>query len=71
MILEPFLSHPDEEKIDSEEKEARISKPREEKLTKAQKRRLWDKGGDDRQRGWDWVCIIRHLSQAPHEPTLA
>lgn len=37
-----------------------------EQLTKAQKRRMWDKGGiegEDRPRGWNWIDIIRHLSQ--------
>ena len=37
-----------------------------EQLTKAQKRRMWEKGGldkDERARGWDWVDVIRHLSQ--------
>ncbi len=37
-----------------------------EQLTKAQKRRMWDKGGlqgEDRPRGWDWIDVIRHLSQ--------
>ena len=44
------------------------SKPKEKKeqLTKAQKRRMWDKGGldtEERPRGWDWIDVIRHLSQ--------
>ena len=37
-----------------------------EQLTKAQKRRAWEKGGLDqgeRARGWDWIDVIRHLSQ--------
>ncbi len=37
-----------------------------EQLTKAQKRRMWEKGGldkDERARGWDWIDVIRHLSQ--------
>ena len=37
-----------------------------EQLTKAQKRRMWNRGGletDDRPRGWNWVDIVRHLSQ--------
>ncbi|KAI0982577.1 hypothetical protein GJ496_000764 [Pomphorhynchus laevis] len=32
-------------------------------LSKAQKRKQWDKGGPDKQRGWNWVDIIKHLSQ--------
>ena len=37
-----------------------------EQLTKAQKRNAWKKGGLDkgeRERGWDWIDVIRHLSQ--------
>ena len=37
-----------------------------EPLTKAQKRRMWNRGGletEDRPRGWNWVDIVRHLSQ--------
>ena len=40
--------------------------PKKKQLTKAQKRRMWNKGGldtDDRPRGWNWVDVIRHLSQ--------
>src|SRR5262245_56888864 len=36
-------------------------------MTKAQKRKMWDRaeGGTcgERERGWDWVDIIKHLSQ--------
>ncbi len=39
-----------------------------EQLTKSQKRRQWNTrvGGDDGQkpRGYDWVDIVRHLSQS-------
>lgn len=36
-----------------------------EQMTKNQKRRLWDRSDNkgNKQRGWDWVCLIRHLSQ--------
>ncbi|XP_059083823.1 RWD domain-containing protein 4-like isoform X2 [Tigriopus californicus] len=37
-----------------------------EQFTKAQKRRMWDKGGlesEERPRGWNWFDVIRHLSQ--------
>ena len=43
------------------------SKVKKEQLSKAQKRALWKKGGvneDDRERGWNWVDIVRHLSQS-------
>ncbi|XP_049867593.1 RWD domain-containing protein 4 [Pectinophora gossypiella] len=46
---------------------------RKEQLTKAQKRRAWDKAelgrGGEKPRGWDWVDIVKHLSQAPHHPS--
>ena len=38
-----------------------------EQLTKAQKRRMWDKGGidsEDRPRGWNWIDVVKHLSQS-------
>lgn len=36
-----------------------------EQLTKSQKRRMWERTDNkgQRQRGWDWVDVIRHLSQ--------
>lgn len=39
--------------------------PKKEKLTKAQKRRQWDQAcvGGERPRGYDWVDIVKHLSQ--------
>ncbi|XP_011548844.3 RWD domain-containing protein 4 [Plutella xylostella] len=47
--------------------------PKKEQLTKAQKRRAWDRAeagaGGMRGRGWDWVDIVKHLSQAPHQPS--
>ena len=42
------------------------TKVKKEQLTKAQKRAQWKKGGvneEDRERGWNWVDIVRHLSQ--------
>ena len=40
-------------------------KEKKEQLTKAQKRRLFDKFGnaEDRPRGWNWVDVVKHLSQ--------
>lgn len=37
------------------------------KMTKAQKRRYFDRFGAaaEKPRGWDWVSIISHLSQVP------
>ena len=45
-----------------------VAKPKvkKEQLSKAQKRAQWKKGGineDERERGWNWVDIVRHLSQ--------
>lgn len=36
-----------------------------EQLTKAQKRRLWEKTDHTgaKPRGWDWIDIVKHLSQ--------
>ncbi|KAJ2953038.1 hypothetical protein O0L34_g7428 [Tuta absoluta] len=43
-----------------------------EQLTKAQKRRAWDKAesgkGGEKPRGYDWVDIVKHLSHVPHTP---
>ena len=50
---------------DDEETTAK-TKVKKEQLTKAQKRAQWKKGGvneEDRERGWNWVDIVRHLSQ--------
>lgn len=39
-----------------------------EQLTKTQKRRMWERTDNkgQLQRGWNWVDIIRHLSQSGH-----
>eukprot|EP00088_Acartia_fossae_P046594 TRINITY_DN5034_c0_g1_i2.p1 TRINITY_DN5034_c0_g1~~TRINITY_DN5034_c0_g1_i2.p1 ORF type:complete len:195 (-),score=55.25 TRINITY_DN5034_c0_g1_i2:262-846(-) len=41
------------------------TKVKKSQMTKAQKRRMWDKGGaeEDRSRGWDWVDVVKHLHQ--------
>lgn len=40
-----------------------------EQMTKNQKRRLWDRTNNkgERERGWNWVDIIRHLSSTGHK----
>ncbi|KAH8273608.1 hypothetical protein KR018_004120 [Drosophila ironensis] len=45
--------------------DGRKKEPKKEQLTKAQKRRQWDRSDHkgDRARGWDWVDIVKHLSQ--------
>ncbi|XP_050345476.1 RWD domain-containing protein 4 [Nymphalis io] len=44
-----------------------------EQMSKSQKRRAWDRAeigrAGERPRGWDWVDIVKHLSQAPHQPS--
>ena len=48
------------------ERTTKETSPRKEHLTKAQKRKMWNKGGldtDDRERGWNWYDVIKHLSQ--------
>lgn len=43
--------------------------PKKEQLTKAQKRRQWERADHkgDRPRGWDWVDIVKHLSQTGYK----
>ncbi|XP_030383768.1 RWD domain-containing protein 4 [Scaptodrosophila lebanonensis] len=45
--------------------DAKKKDPKKEQLTKAQKRRQWERTDHkgDRPRGWDWVDIVKHLSQ--------
>lgn len=40
--------------------------PKREQLTKAQKRRQWERSDHEgnRARGWDWVDLVKHLSQS-------
>ncbi|KAL0894282.1 hypothetical protein ABMA27_014283 [Loxostege sticticalis] len=61
------------EKIVIEDQVESKKTEKKEQLTKAQKRRAWDKAeigrGGEKPRGWDWVDIVKHLSQAPHQPT--
>jgi len=47
------------------ENDVKQEKEKKEHLSKNQKRRMYDKFGStqDRPRGWDWVDIIKHLSQ--------
>ena len=50
---------------DEEEEEKKEKKEKKVQMTKGQKRRMWEKGGeaDERDRGWNWVDLIKHLSQ--------
>ncbi|BFZ19013.1 hypothetical protein BsWGS_22053 [Bradybaena similaris] len=56
-ICAPVLEEAVEDSLGKKEKK--------EQLTKAQKRKIFDKFGatTDRPRGWNWVDIIKHLSQ--------
>lgn len=47
---------------DSQSTQPQVKK---EQLTKSQKRRLWERTDNkgNRPRGWDWVDIMKHLSQ--------
>uniref|UniRef100_A0A1A9WAJ3 RWD domain-containing protein n=1 Tax=Glossina brevipalpis TaxID=37001 RepID=A0A1A9WAJ3_9MUSC len=54
----------------SDNSEIKKKEPKKEQLTKAQKRRQWDRTGagtGDRPRGWNWVDIVKHLSQTGHK----
>lgn len=51
---------------------AAVKKERKEQLTKAQKRRMMDKFGanaEERPRGWNWVDVVKHLSQTGGQKT--
>ncbi|XP_063620927.1 RWD domain-containing protein 4 [Cydia splendana] len=58
--------------IEDQESESKQAEKKEQ-LTKAQKRRAWDRAemgrAGERPRGWDWVDIVKHLSHVPHTPT--
>lgn len=57
----------------TENKEDMVSKkaPKKEQLSKAQKRRQWDRveAKGEKPRGWDWVDIVKHLSQTGSKDT--
>ncbi|XP_043677052.1 RWD domain-containing protein 4 [Vespula pensylvanica] len=50
---------------ENQQVEETVKRPKKEQLSKAQKRRQWNKadGKGERPRGWDWVDIVKHLSQ--------
>ncbi|KAL3269199.1 hypothetical protein HHI36_008281 [Cryptolaemus montrouzieri] len=52
---------------DNESEDVQESKkvPKKEQLTKAQKRRQWNRvdAKGEKQRGWNWIDIVKHLSQ--------
>ncbi|KAI8125277.1 RWD domain-containing protein 4 [Lucilia cuprina] len=53
----------------SDNAETAKKEPKKEQLTKAQKRRQWERADHkgDRPRGWDWVDIVKHLSQTGYK----
>ncbi|KAM0728718.1 RWD domain-containing protein 4 [Formica fusca] len=60
-------SHTSKLKITDENQqvEETVKKPKKEHLSKAQKRKQWNKadGKGERPRGWNWMDIVKHLSQ--------
>ncbi|XP_005111927.1 RWD domain-containing protein 4 [Aplysia californica] len=70
-VAQPVVSAPSpEEPSDGGRKE--VAKEKKEQLTKAQKRRIFDRFGAnaDKPRGWDWVDIIKHLAQTGGQKTV-
>ena len=53
----------------SDNAESAKKEPKKEQLTKAQKRRQWERADHkgDRPRGWNWVDIVKHLSQTGYK----
>lgn len=53
------------EHIEKTDEPTKMDKLKKEQLTKAQKRRITERTNHkgERERGWDWVDVIRHLSQ--------
>ncbi|XP_046391193.1 RWD domain-containing protein 4 [Ischnura elegans] len=49
----------------SDNVETKAPKMKKEQLSKAQKRKQWERvdGKGEKPRGWDWVDIVKHLSQ--------
>jgi len=49
----------------TEAPEQKLKEAAKEQLSKAQKRKMWDRGerGGEKARGWNWVDIVKHLSQ--------
>eukprot|EP01026_Neomeris_dumetosa_P055256 TRINITY_DN5011_c0_g1_i1.p1 TRINITY_DN5011_c0_g1~~TRINITY_DN5011_c0_g1_i1.p1 ORF type:complete len:194 (-),score=27.85 TRINITY_DN5011_c0_g1_i1:287-868(-) len=71
-VEEQITEKPVEEKPEPSKKVEKESQAREtDNMTKAQKRRYYDKFGTadkEKPRGWNWVDIISHLSQRPAPP---
>ncbi|RXG60221.1 RWD domain-containing protein 4 [Armadillidium vulgare] len=57
--------------IDNLDIQENSDKKKKEHLTKSQKRKMWDRQNaeGERARGWDWVDIVKHLSQTGKSAT--
>uniref|UniRef100_A0A336KU13 CSON014996 protein n=1 Tax=Culicoides sonorensis TaxID=179676 RepID=A0A336KU13_CULSO len=55
----------DVSKLEIDEQQSGTKAVKKEQLTKAQKRRMWQQTDHTgtKPRGWDWVDIVKHLSQ--------
>ncbi|CAM6128879.1 unnamed protein product [Calypogeia fissa] len=75
--MKPAIVQEEEEVQDSGAVNSKIHAAKDPKakneLTKAQKRRFYDKFGanTEKPRGWNWVQIISHLSQVPQHSASA
>ncbi|KAI5695243.1 hypothetical protein M8J75_013203 [Diaphorina citri] len=56
--------------IDDTGADSKKEKVKKEVLSKAQKRKQWERsdGKGDKPRGWDWVDVVKHLSQTGAKP---
>lgn len=62
-LTEKVISEPTPQ--DQEDSSPKKNVVKKEQLSKAQKRKQWDRvdGKGEKPRGWDWVDIVKHLSQ--------
>lgn len=72
-VITDAVNIDDDKEADANEPSTKI--PKKEQLTKAQKRRMWNNADHTgtKPRGWDWVDIVKHLSQTAshHEKSAA
>ncbi|KFB37093.1 AGAP010019-PA-like protein [Anopheles sinensis] len=68
--LEAEQSNSDSDDEDGNDGKGNKKDAKREQLTKAQKRKQWDRvdSKGNRQRGWNWVDIVKHLSQTGGKP---
>ena len=55
--------------LESQEATDKPKKEKKEQLTKAQKRKITNRTDfkGERERGWDWVDVVKHLCQTGHQ----